>query len=49
MFKVLRVVFILTIGLYIGFQLSMVAMRSQCDAAGGDWTGRMCVLAEVTQ
>lgn len=46
MFKLLRLVFVLTIGIYLGFQLSMLSMGSNCTESGGTWTGTFCIAPE---
>ncbi|MFK7836017.1 MAG: hypothetical protein AB8B60_07345 [Sulfitobacter sp.] len=42
MFRLLKVVFLLVVGAYIGFQISLYAMRSECAAQTGVWTGSVC-------
>lgn len=43
MFRLLRMVFFIVIGIYIGFQLSLMNMRGQCANASGYWTGAVCM------
>lgn len=48
MFGILKYVFVLTLGVYLGFQLSLMSQRSACDAAGGAWTGQVCEMPAET-
>lgn len=49
MFKLLRFIFVLTIGIYLGFQISMWSMGSNCVASGGTWSGAFCISPEAQE
>ena len=49
MFGLLKFVFVLVIGIYLGFQGNMMLMRSECGAGEGQWTGTICVGSELLQ
>ena len=36
--------FLLVIGIWIGFQLSLMAMRAECAQLGGTQTGSICTV-----
>lgn len=46
MFRILKFLFVLTIGVYLGFQLSLMIMRSNCTANEGTWADSVCVVPE---
>ena len=47
--RLLPMVFFVVIGCYIGFQLSLMNMRSQCATVEGTWTGTLCMQSEPSQ
>ncbi|MEQ6249115.1 hypothetical protein ABMC89_09515 [Sulfitobacter sp. HNIBRBA3233] len=49
MFGLLKFLFVLVIGVYLGFQANMMLMRSECAAGEGQWTGTICVDSELLQ
>ncbi|QUJ75799.1 hypothetical protein KDD17_12710 [Sulfitobacter albidus] len=42
MFRLLKFLFVLVIGIYLGFQGNLMLMRAECSNAGGDWSGTVC-------
>ncbi|MEP5729023.1 MAG: hypothetical protein ABJL67_06585 [Sulfitobacter sp.] len=49
MFRVLRLVFLLSVGAYLGFQASLFTMRAECNRLAGTWTGNLCVSSKVAE
>jgi len=49
MFRLIRLLFLLTVGFYGGFQFSLWYMGSQCETAGGTMNGTLCVGAAAPQ
>lgn len=48
MFKILKFIFVLTIGVYLGFQLSLMSMRANCTANEGTWADSVCLVSKAT-
>lgn len=49
MFRLLRLILILGIGISIGIWFERMLMRNECAAGEGQWTGTICVNSELLQ
>ncbi|MFT6089865.1 MAG: hypothetical protein ACJAWM_001059 [Sulfitobacter sp.] len=49
MFRLLRLVIILGLGIAIGIWFERALMKSECKAGEGQWTGTICVNSELLQ
>ncbi len=49
MFRLLRIIIILAIGIVIGIGFERFLMKSECRAGEGQWTGTICLNSELLQ
>jgi len=49
MFRLLRLLLILGIGVAIGIWFERTLMKSECRAGEGQWTGTICLNSELLQ
>lgn len=49
MFRLLRLILVLAIGISIGIWFERLLMKNECAAGEGEWTGTICVNSELLQ
>ena len=49
MFRLLRLILVLAIGISIGIWYERTLMENECVAGEGQWTGTICVNSELLQ
>ncbi len=49
MFRLIRLMFPIAFGIYLGVHYERWQMRSECASGAGDWTGTICVGSELLQ
>jgi len=49
MFRLIRLIFLLTLGVILGFKIKETQMTSNCAAADGTWTGTICMKADTSK
>ncbi len=49
MFRLLKLVIILSFGAYLGFQGRGILMKAECSSGGGQWTGSVCLTSGASQ
>ena len=49
MFKLARLVLFVVLGVYLGFKLSDLSMRAQCERVNGSWQDGLCLVTEISE